>query len=56
MILFVLMGLACAATRHVSSEYSTIQAAINAPGNNDIIEMQSGTYGEDIVVNKPLTL
>lgn len=36
--------------------YTTIQAAINAACSGDIIEVQSGTYFENVVVNKTLTL
>jgi len=38
------------------TEYSTIQAAINAANPGDIIEVASNTYYEQVVVNKSLTL
>ena len=36
--------------------FTTIQAAINAACPGDTIEVQSGTYAENVVVNKTLTL
>ena len=36
--------------------YKTIQAAINAASNGDTIIVNSGTYPENVVVNKTLTL
>ncbi|MBK7375304.1 MAG: hypothetical protein IPJ02_07055 [Chitinophagaceae bacterium] len=36
--------------------YATIQSAINAAGNNDVLQVCAGTYAENIVVNKPLDI
>ncbi len=36
--------------------YTTIQAAINAATSGDVIEVAAGTYNEDILVNKTLTI
>lgn len=36
--------------------YGTIQAAINAATSGDVIEVAAGTYNEDILVNKTLTI
>ena len=36
--------------------YSTIQAAVNAAAKNDVIEVAPGTYTEDVVIGKPLSL
>jgi hypothetical protein len=36
--------------------YTTIQAAINAANNGDIITVAPGTYNESVVVNKSVTL
>ncbi len=38
------------------TEFSTIQAAINAANESDTIEVYSGTYNENIVINKTLTI
>ncbi len=39
-----------------SSCYAKIQLAVNAASNNDQIEVASGTYKEDVVIGKPLSL
>jgi hypothetical protein len=36
--------------------YCSIQDAINAAANNDVINVFAGTYNENIVINKPITL
>jgi len=38
------------------NRYGTIQAAVNAAKNGDRIEVKSGTYNENVVVNKSLTI
>src|SRR5262245_54615949 len=40
----------------VPGNYSTIQAAINAAGAGDIIQVASGIYNESITLNKPVSL
>ncbi len=42
LVLFI--NIAAAAERHVPSEYSTIQAAINACSNGDVVIIAPGTY------------
>lgn len=37
-------------------EYSSIQAAINAANIGDTINVQSGSYNEDVVINKDINL
>jgi hypothetical protein len=37
-------------------DYSTIQAAINGVSGGDTINVEPGTYNENLTVNKPLTL
>src|SRR3989304_5306495 len=39
-----------------SGGYSTIQAAVNAAADGDIIQVRAGTYNEEVKVTKPLTL
>lgn len=45
-----------AATIRVPANYSTIQGAIDAAGNNDTIAVNSGTYHENIIIDKPVIL
>ncbi len=47
---------AAADTLQVPHEYPTIQAAVNAAGTGDIIEVDAGTYLENVVVNKTVTI
>src|SRR5450756_1545756 len=59
MLILLLVGGAGAATLTVCSSSctnSSIQAAINAAGNGDIVIVNSGTYYENVNVNKQLTL
>jgi hypothetical protein len=37
-------------------DYTSIQAAIDAPSGNDYIAVRPGTYNENLVIDKPLTL
>jgi parallel beta-helix repeat protein len=45
-----------AATIVVPDDYPTIQEAINASVAGDIIVVNSGTYPENVVINKPISL
>ena len=47
---------AAADTLQVPQEYATIQAAVNAARNGDIIEVDAGTYPENVIVNKTVTI
>lgn len=53
---FMTVAPALAATRDVPSSYATIQAAINAADNGDIIEVADGIYSENVIVNKEVTI
>jgi hypothetical protein len=57
-LLYVLCVSASATTRYVpSSEYSTIQSAIDASQDGDVIVVSQGTYVENLeIVNKSITL
>jgi parallel beta-helix repeat protein len=55
-IFILLVNCAGAATLNVPADYATIQAAINAASTGDTILVQSGTYYENVNVNKQLTL
>ena len=48
----VMPGFAQAATLQVPSQHATIQAAIDAVGDNDTIRIAAGTYSEDLVVDQ----
>lgn len=45
-----------AATINVPGDYATIQAAINAAGASDTIIVAAGTYAENVILNKDITL
>lgn len=46
-----------AATRHVPSQYPSIQAAINSAQNGDVIKIANGVYRENIdITNKYVTI
>ncbi|UCG45484.1 MAG: right-handed parallel beta-helix repeat-containing protein, partial [Candidatus Bathyarchaeota archaeon] len=45
-----------AATLRVPLEYPTIQAAVNAAASGDIIEVDAGTYFENVIVNQTVTI
>jgi hypothetical protein len=42
--------------RRVPEDYPTIQAAIQAADPADLIEVQAGTYNENLVLDRPVTL
>jgi hypothetical protein len=39
-----------------TAQYLTIQAAVNAASENDVIEASEWTYNERVIIDKPLTL
>ena len=41
---------------YVPDDYPTVQKAINAASSGDTVYVRSGTYNEDIVVNKTISL
>ncbi len=47
---------AAADTLQVPQQYPTIQAAVNAAGTGDIIEVDAGTYLENVIVNETVTI
>ena len=55
-LLFLLSFAAYGGKINVPSDYPTIQAAINAAMSGDTINVSSGLYYENVVVNKTLTL
>lgn len=40
----------------VPGDYSTIQAAINASHPGDIVQVRAGTYNENLILDKPISL
>lgn len=40
----------------VPAEYPTIQAAINAAGTADIVQVAAGTYNENLILDRPIIL
>lgn len=55
-VIIILAGSAHGAIIVVPDDHPTIQAAINAAGTGDTIQVNSGTYDENVVVNKSLIL
>ena len=55
-LVILLIGSAHGVDRVVPSPYPTIQAAIDAADSGDTIQVNSGTYDEEVVVNKRLIL
>lgn len=45
-----------AATIHVPDDYPTIQGAINAANEGDTVFVRTGTYYENVIVNKTISL
>jgi len=59
MVGLLIAGSAQAATLTVCTSgcvYSSIQAAVNASSSGDTVQVQSGTYFENVNVDKQLTL
>jgi parallel beta-helix repeat protein len=61
LLLFAVVPLAsasilCVNPRGSNSCYTSIQAAVNAAGNYDVIQVAAGTYKETVVIGKPLSL
>jgi parallel beta-helix repeat protein len=55
--LYAIQVFATSETLHVpSTDYPTIQAAINAANSGDIIQVANGTYNEGIIVDKSVSL
>lgn len=45
-----------ASVLRVPEEYPTIQAAINAAGTADIVQVGTGTYNENLILDRPIIL
>ena len=56
MLLIILTGIANAATFFVPDDYSSINDAIRASSPGDTIIVRSGTYYENVLLNKSLSL
>lgn len=55
-LMFGFIGAVSAATINVPDDYSTIQAAIDAASHGDTINIAAGTYVEQIIIDKSITL
>ena len=53
---FLLINPALSKTLTVPDSYPTIQGAVNAAANGDIIQVAGGTYTENVLVNTPVTI
>jgi parallel beta-helix repeat protein len=57
LVSWVFPSLAFGATRHVPADFPTIQAAINAANNGDVVLVDPGTYAENITfLGKKITV
>lgn len=45
-----------ATNTNTGATYTSIQAAINAASDNDVITIKTGTYTEQLIIDKPITL
>ncbi|MFV9677836.1 MAG: hypothetical protein ACNYVW_09330, partial [Methanosarcinales archaeon] len=59
-VTLVSVGIGCASATitvcHSGCDYASIQAAVDAADSGDTIEVHSGTYYENVDVNKTLSL
>ena len=55
-ILVLILNILTAVTINIPADYSTIQEGINAANDGDIVIVSQGTYFENLIINKEITL